>query len=85
MKEAEAEGGAPGRQDESAVLGVRMVVTFGDEQGAGVWEGPGVGVSLALVTNVPCPALGAFALRNFTKLHEHLGSVCFTACMLSRK
>ena len=84
MKEAEAEGEAPGRQSESVVSGVQVVVTFADEQGAGVWEGPG-GVSLVLVANVPCPALGAFALRNFTKLHEHVGSVCFTACMLSIK
>ena len=31
------------------------------------------GVSLALVVNVLCCALGAFVLRKFTELQEHLG------------
>ena len=54
---------------------------LGTSEGLVLGRGP-AGVSLALVMNVLCCALGAFALRKFKELHEHLGSVCFTACML---
>ena len=57
---------------------------LGTSEGLVLGRGPS-GVSLVLVINVLCCALGAFALRKFTELHEHLGPVCFTACMLFLK
>lgn len=82
MKEAGAEGGTPGRHGESS----GRCSDGGHLWGlAGGWclGGSPVGMSVVLVMNGLCPALGAS--RKFIELREHLGSMCFTACVLSIK